>query len=378
MTTSSWGGSEELWSRAALELLGDGHGILANIHGSHTPRPRIRALAQAGAIIHERMFTRIQLRPKPLRSVLQPVFRNASRSAFKLWLRRQQSDLICISAGDIVDRSGLMQLCMLSGKPYTIIVQANAEQWWPDDRNAKILIDVYTQARRVFFVADRNRELLETQLGIGLSNAELVRNPFNVSRNARLPWPAPHEPVRLACVGRMDPEAKGQDLLLQVLAIQAWASRPVTLSFFGCGDAEEGLQRLSGRLGLADRVRFCGHVPNVELIWAAHHALVLPSRYEGLPLTVVEAMLCGRPVIVTDVAGNSEVVQDDVTGFIAEAPTRRHLHAAMERAWISRDRWPEIGMAAANAIRQLVPENPARAFASRLLELVSATDSLDP
>jgi hypothetical protein len=70
-------------------------------------------------------------------------------------------------------------------------------------------------------------------------------------------------------------------------------------------------------------------------------------------------------------AGNSEVFEDDVTGFVAEAATRRHLHAAMERAWASRDRWEEIGVAAASAIRKLIPGNPARVFASRLLELIA-------
>lgn len=373
MTTSAWGGSEELWSRAARELLDDGHRVVANIHGSRTQRARIDELAKNGAIVNERMFTRIPLRPKQLHSVLQPVFRNACRRLFSLWLRRQQTDLICISNGGISDSLGLMQLCMRSGKPYTIIVHANAEQWWPDDKHARILIDVYTRARRVFFVATHNRSLLETQLGIALPNAELVRNPFNVSISARPSWPSSHTPIRLACIGRMDPDAKGQDLLLQVLAMQEWGSRPAIVSFFGCGDAEKGLQRLSDRLGLTNRVRFCGHVANVESIWAVHHALVLPSRYEGLPLAAVEAMMCGRPVIVTNVGGYADVVQDNVTGFVAEAPTCRHLHAAMERAWAARHRWQQIGTTAASAIRELIPENPGRAFANRLLELAGTS-----
>ena len=68
-----------------------------------------------------------------------------------------------------------------------------------------------------------------------------------------------------------------------------------------------------------EKVTYGGFTEDVESIWASHHALVLPSRSEGLPLVVVEAMLCGRPAIVTDVAGNAELIQDGVSGFVAAA-----------------------------------------------------------
>ena len=53
---------------------------------------------------------------------------------------------------------------------------------------------------------------------------------------------------------------------------------------------------------------FAGHRP-VEEIWASNHVLVMPSRAEGFPLAIVEAMLCARPVLASDVAGNSEIVE---------------------------------------------------------------------
>ncbi|MBE0540488.1 MAG: glycosyltransferase [Verrucomicrobia bacterium] len=179
-------------------------------------------------------------------------------------------------------------------------------------------------------------------------------------------------PIRLACVGRLEPVAKGQDLILRLLAIEPWRSRRITVSFFGRGDCEEGVRRLAEKLGVSRQVEFFGHMDDIRALWASHHALLLPSRFEGLPLTIVEAMLCGRPVIVTDVAGNAEFVTEGVTGFIAEAPTVNHLSAAMERAWEQRRNWERIGQAAAAAIRQFMPEDPAGVFARRLLELARA------
>ena len=374
LTASPWGGSELLWSQAALRLVREGHAVVASVRGWPERASQIAGLIQAGINIKERWTLLGNAAETNIRKLgqqmLEPLVRQASRYGFARWLACEKPDLICISNGGYADDVGLVDLCLRSKKPCVLIAQANAESWWPSDGLARRVTDIYERAHRVFFVSERNRHLLETQLGIDLVNAEVVRNPCNVRRDASPPWPSGPDPVRLACVGRLEPPAKGQDLLLQVLASEPWCSRPVTVSFFGRGCHEEGLRRLARRLGLDERVRFCGQAIDVESIWASHHALVLPSRYEGLPLTIVEAMLCGRPVIVTDVAGNREVVEDGVNGFIAEAPTEGHLCKAMERAWERRNDWEKMGQNAAKAIRALVPDDPARDFAQRLAELV--------
>jgi glycosyltransferase involved in cell wall biosynthesis len=128
---------------------------------------------------------------------------------------------------------------------------------------------------------------------------------------------------------------------------------------------KEGIARFAQRLGIAERVVFAGFRP-VEEIWAANHVLLMPSRREGLPLAMVEAMLCGRAVVATDVAGHSEIIRDGETGFLADAPTVRSFAEAMERFWNRRSEAEVIGKAAAQRIRELVPPDPAHAFAEKL------------
>ena len=123
-------------------------------------------------------------------------------------------------------------------------------------------------------------------------------------------------------------------------------------------DVNANFERLVKIHGIEDRVDFLGHIPKITEAWLDHHVLVLLSRTEGLPIAVVEAMLCGRIVVATAVAGNAEVIEDGVTGFLAAAPTVHHFSEALERAWEVRSNWSAFGERGARRIRALVPEDP--------------------
>jgi glycosyltransferase involved in cell wall biosynthesis len=116
-----------------------------------------------------------------------------------------------------------------------------------------------------------------------------------------------------------------------------------------------------------------GHVDDPAKIWQVNHGLLIASRNEGLPIVLVEAMQAGRMAVVTDVAGNTELVEDGVTGFVAKAPTVELLDDAMERAWQNRGRWREMGVRAKGKVAQIIPENPGRVFSQKLLGLIGET-----
>jgi glycosyltransferase involved in cell wall biosynthesis len=120
-------------------------------------------------------------------------------------------------------------------------------------------------------------------------------------------------------------------------------------------------------------VEFAGQVGDVAGIWARHHALVLPSRSEGLPLALVEAMMCGRMAIATDAGGITELLEDNRSGFVAAAPTVAALDEALERAWNRRADWAAVGTEAARRVRALVPADPVAEFVKQLLAAVPGT-----
>jgi len=115
----------------------------------------------------------------------------------------------------------------------------------------------------------------------------------------------------VGCAARFD-EVKRLDLLVEAVA----AVPALTLVLIGGGAAEGRLRRLAADLGLAGRVRFTGERPEAARLFAAFDVFAAPSRKEGLPLGVVEAMALGLPVVASDIAGHREVLGAGSAGLV--------------------------------------------------------------
>jgi len=126
---------------------------------------------------------------------------------------------------------------------------------------------------------------------------------------------------RLVCVGRLSKE-KGQLLLVQALAkARARAAQPFELVLAGDGPQRAEVEALAARLGVSDGLRITGWLDaaGVQKELDAATVLVVPSLSEGLPVVIMEAMACRRPVIAPYLAGIPELVLDGETGWLFPA-----------------------------------------------------------
>ncbi|MBW4538637.1 MAG: glycosyltransferase family 4 protein [Myxacorys chilensis ATA2-1-KO14] len=358
--TTSWGGSEELWAQTATRMACSGYKVSVSVKGWN-PKPKQMQAVEADCSVTYRWYDQ---------TLFQKVAFMAHRGqGFYRWLDRVRPTLAVINQSSNNDGLFWMEACWQRSIPYVTISHVASENYWyPDELNAR-LAHAYRRAKKCYFVSQKNLELTVKQIAAEIPHAQIVRNPFNVSYNAVSTWKQTDEGFKLACVGRLNPVSKGQDILFEVLRSDKWRNRPITVTLFGEGGHAETLKRLRDLWGIQN-VEFGQFTPDVESIWSTHHALILPSRYEGLPLVVVEAMLCGRICIVTDVAGNTELVDDNVNGFVAKAPTPEFVDEALERAWQQRDSWYEMGKAAACKVREVIPPDPIAVFTQDLETLL--------
>jgi glycosyltransferase involved in cell wall biosynthesis len=341
-----------------MDLLRRGCQVTACVKRWPTTHSAIHLLAQSGAVIRYRNPDSISLRLAKHLGHFPASF-----------LRKVRARLAVISEGAVSGGVEWMEACQLVGMPYVSITHAVYPWSWPSDQSAERFRSAYAGAERTYFVSEGNLTLIRRQLDHDFANSEIVRNPFKVPYNTKCPWP-PEEPPRWGCVARLDTYVKGHDILQDVLSKDKWRSRSLRVTLYGTGGNDKSLRGTASRMNLPN-VEFAGQVSNPTDIWRREHCLLLPSRAEGLPLVIVEAMLCSRPCIVTDVAGNAEFIEDNVNGFVAESACVTALDEAMERAWQNRHRWKTIGNSAATSIRRFVPAEPVRAFADELLSVGS-------
>ncbi len=177
--------------------------------------------------------------------------------------------------------------------------------------------------------------------GIAGSRLRTIKNGIDIRQfHAGAPNPA----GCIVTVARLSPE-KDVANLVRATAIAAERVPELRVEVAGDGACREELGRLAAELGVAGRVAFLGEVRDVRALLTGARMFVLPSRSEGIPLTALEAMACGLPVVATRVGGLPEVVDDGVTGLLVAPADPTALAQAMVAIWTDPERRDRMGRA---------------------------------
>ena len=129
-----------------------------------------------------------------------------------------------------------------------------------------------------------------------------------------------NSPLKIVCSARLI-KRKGQDILIKAIAKLKEKGIIYRLNLIGEGDEKDNYKRLAADLNVADQICFCGYIKREKMpeIYQKADIFVLPSYNEGMSNALLEAMACGLPVVVTDVGGTEELVENGVNGFVFNA-----------------------------------------------------------
>lgn len=195
----------------------------------------------------------------------------------------------------------------------------------------------------------QNPEDRATLRALGVAEARLRLVPGSGVDTDRLqPLPEPAGPVTIAYVGRMLAD-KGLHSLMAAHRLLRARGLNIQLLLAGTPDPENPTSIAPEALAGWARepgVEWLGHVTDVAAVWARAHIAVLPSRREGLPLSLLEAAACGRPMIATDVPGCREVVSNEVNGLLVPVKDSTALANAIERLHLDPVWARRLGLAA--------------------------------
>jgi glycosyltransferase involved in cell wall biosynthesis len=225
-------------------------------------------------------------------------------------------------------------------------------------------------ADRFIAPSEHVRERLESDLGLPSRKIEVVYNAINTTAARLRADPGlrlelnggAHGPLVLV-PARLDPQ-KGHRHLIQA-AVEVPGA---TFLLAGDGSERKVLNELAQSLGLGDRVVFLGYRGDIPALLAACDLVVLPSLYEGLPLSLLEAMAAGKPVIASRIGGVDELVANDENGLLVEPGDPHALAEAIRALLADPERRRRLARAGSEVVERRFSLAAASARISRIYE----------
>ncbi|MCC6164920.1 MAG: glycosyltransferase [Acidobacteria bacterium] len=257
--------------------------------------------------------------------VIDAVVRNAGRVRLLRRAIEASTPDVVVSFGD---RTNVTVLLATRGLHVPVVVSERSDprNFSPGWAWSVLRAFTYRQASSIVHVATEGREWFRGSLA---RKVRVIPNPVAVAP-ARRRDPKDDDVVRLVSVGRLAHE-KGHDLLLEALASLSPDTRQrVSLTVVGDGPLREALEARASTLGLEQHVRWAGRQQDPLAFVNAAHVFVLPSRFEGFPNALAEAMAAGLAVVATDCrSGPRELIDDGRSGLLVPVDDIAALAAAI-------------------------------------------------
>lgn len=317
-----------------------GHDV--TVLASYT-RPELPAFAQIGSVPIYRFDTWNALNAKDLKSLM------SVRKAITAFKRELNPDIIHLHFG------ATSYLHLQTGSavrpPTLTTVHALPESSLKEN---SIFSKVAQASQAVNAVSGKGLQLLSRAFPDLADRFSFVYYGLGPAwqAGARIDPPSFGEPVIL-CLGRLI-QQKGFDIALKAFASIAPAFPKARLLIVGEGVEQAALQQLAAALGISHRVSFMGSVPPHAVREVLNQAsmVLMPSRYEGLPLVALEAARMQRPIISSDVDGLPELVRDQESGLVLAENNERELAKAILYLLQNPAQAIRMGMAAAQRLEE--------------------------
>jgi glycosyltransferase involved in cell wall biosynthesis len=263
------------------------------------------------------------------KSLLEAVYNNIQRvCVLRRALHQTAPDLVI----SFLDTTNVLTLLATRGRRVPVIVmeQIDPTQYPLSPHWVKLRRLLYPRADAVVSPTDRvatwAKEFVPSDRVHTIPNP--VAPPTDQHQEVDLPLPCGHF---VAAMGRLHPQ-KGFDMLLPAFAQCAHRHSEWNLVILGEGKERPHLRGLADDLGIAERVLMPGTIRNPGAVLRKADFFVMSSRFEGLPLALLEALACGLPAVSFDCpTGPREIIRDGIDGLLVPPENVDALAAAMDR-----------------------------------------------
>jgi glycosyltransferase involved in cell wall biosynthesis len=379
MQSAPWGGSEVLWSRLMDQPNTDLQFGLTCYSSPKAREIRKRHPNTSTYLIPE--FLAAHYRTLSKRILCKATHRWCLRAGRKLSLLAQKRfmeqfrpDAVFASLPWPLGGEDLRTVLAHNSRiPYVCFLHSMAREYMTCPVSPELLA-FYRKAHLVLTTGHRSGQLLQEWLGVPLQNILPTHNSVDCSTfygTPRVrPWPT--NGPRMVSIGRFSHE-KGYDVLVRALA--PLRNVPWTLDMIGDGPLYAEIAALTRQLGLQDKIRLFGQMDEDRIpeFLRECDVFVLPSRIEGMPLSLLEAMASGLACVATDVGSIHEVLIHNSSGLLVPPGNEEALRLAIQWLIDNQRECVRLGQAARETVVGQCDEGP---FVARILRILQEAVSL--
>ena len=366
MNGGAWGGSEELWFQTALYAAKQGYKTGCAFYDWPQKNERIERLKVAGCQIY--LFSNKGREKRTFGERLQHKITKRKVKTFSRSLPVSEYNITVINLGYLEIVSHYWKHFQQYVKNYVLLFHVHSDDDPVKEKQKPLLKKWVSEARHNLFASERTIDFFERQLAMKIPNADILINPITFKAPAT---PTPYPPLvsgnyLFIMLATMDVRRKAQDNLIKALSSTKWKGRNWQLYLYGSGESGKKLQELITETGLSEKVFLKGHTGNVMGALEPAHLLLQITHIDAMPLAVIEALAMAKPLVVSDIGDMPKWISEDVNGWISENASVELIDATLEKAWMSRERWKEMGKASFQLFKEKFPDSPERHFLEQI------------
>lgn len=362
MNGAAWGGSEELWYRSALRLAGNGYRVGVCCFYWPGKKEKIEALEAAGCKLY-------LLPGKPETKVLAGKWK--LHKAFK---KIPFSDYQSI----IVNQGGWKDIAYYPFKKLYKTLPSYCLCFHNYDTEEKLSVkkkkslQEWTGHAQVNLAASgKIFETIKKNCAIEMPNQKIFINPVTFQPpDQPLAYPSIQGKIIWVMLASLDMKRKAQDILIQTLSKEKWKQRNWELHLYGTGNDHTQLEHNILTYNLQSKIFLKGFTNTVKDVITSSHLILQMTHKDALPISVMEAMAAGRPVIASNVGDMPGWVRHNENGWIVNKTDMDSIDEMLEIAWNNKNQWELMGKKAFETFHSYYPIDPVKQFLHQC-ELVS-------